>query len=57
MDKSTQKQELVAEILRYDDLLLDRERKLKDMSIFLADTHNKIQNVSILSTGLTKLYF
>mmetsp|Transcript_21319 Transcript_21319/g.18925 ORF Transcript_21319/g.18925 Transcript_21319/m.18925 type:complete len:91 (+) Transcript_21319:31-303(+) len=38
------KNKIIEEILRYDDLTLDKEKKLKDLSIFLADTHNKLQN-------------
>ena len=40
-------QDIIDEILRYDDLILDKEKKLKDMSILLSDTHTKLQNVRI----------
>ncbi|CAI2381700.1 unnamed protein product [Moneuplotes crassus] len=44
MAKKKTKEDIIRELMKYDDLVLDKEHRLTEMSILLADTHNKLQN-------------
>ena len=48
MADQKEKDKIIAEIKRYDDFIVSKERQLKDLSISLSDTHNKLQNVGVV---------